>query len=110
MTMNQNPPGNPIACNLSNLDDAARSREQELLVRFRTILTEATRSGDHYRFTLPSDRATLADLGEFMALERLCCPFLRFQLSVDASDRATLEIDGPEGTGEFLERILELSN
>jgi hypothetical protein len=40
--------------------------------------------------------------------ERACCRFLRFALTVDQDlGPVTLEIDGPEGTREFLASILE---
>ena len=40
--------------------------------------------------------------------ERLCCPFLRFDLTVDApGKRAQLALSGPPGTREFLATWLE---
>jgi len=45
----------------------------------------------------------LARLGEFLALERLCCQFLRFDLSVAAEQgRVTLHVYGGPGAEAFL--------
>ena len=92
-----------IACDLTALDAVARRREQELLRRFPELVVAATPIEYGYDIELPSDTATMSEVGEFLALERRCCPFLRFQLTVDRADRARLRIDGPEGTREFIE-------
>jgi hypothetical protein len=94
----------PIACDLTNLDATARAREIVLLDRFRNIFTSPAWSDGEWTVQLPADPATLSELGEFLALERLCCPFLRFHLTVDDADRARLGIAGPEGSREFIER------
>ncbi len=45
----------------------------------------------------------MALLGEFIQLERQCCPFLRFQLTVEPGGGPIwLELTGPPGTREFL--------
>lgn len=46
---------------------------------------------------------------EFITLERLCCPFLSFQLAV-AEEKGPLWITltGPEGVNDFLRLELEL--
>lgn len=94
----------PIACDLTRLDETGRRREGELLRRFRGIFSDATWTGAGYRFAVPSDPATLAELGELLALERLCCPFLRWELSVTAEERAHLHVSGPGDAREFLEK------
>jgi hypothetical protein len=45
----------------------------------------------------------LALLGEFSQLESQCCPFLRFQLTVELGGGPVwLELTGPPGTRDFL--------
>ncbi len=99
----------PIACDLSKLDDTARRREQQLLARFRSVLVLMSETESGFKFSLPADPETLSDLGEFLALERLCCPFLSFQLQVSAEEQADLEISGPPGAKEFLTAVLDVS-
>ena len=48
-----------------------------------------------YRFEVSSDPWSLARLGEFLGLERLCCPFLHFDLVVrSGGGPVTLEVSG----------------
>lgn len=58
---------------------------------------------DGLRFTFNSGDETLDTLVDFIKSERQCCDFLSFRLSV-SDDEALLELTGPKGTREFLER------
>jgi hypothetical protein len=101
----------PISCDLSKLDDAARQREQQLLAEFvgmaRRAEIEETESG--FRFATPTDPQTLARLGEFIALERLCCPFLDFSLEVSQRG-AMLHVHGPAAAKAFIGQLLGQSS
>jgi hypothetical protein len=92
-----------IACDLQALTDAERKREQILLEMFRSLLVDGTWNGNEVRFKIPADATMLSQVGEFIAYERRCCPFLEWQLAVDSTDRASLTISGPEGTRAFVE-------
>jgi len=91
-----NPPKPPVACDLGALGADERDRERELLARFRGSARAARRESDRVRYELPADAATLAAVGELLAYERRCCPFLAFRLTVDATDGAVLEVSGDE--------------
>jgi hypothetical protein len=56
-----------------------------------------------YRFTFANEPRLISQIAEFIANERLCCPFLEFTLNV-AADRESisLALSGPNGTQEFL--------
>jgi hypothetical protein len=97
-----------IACDLSKLDDAARRREQQLLREFVTMVRQmpVVETENGFRFTVAADPGSLSRLGEFIALERLCCPFLTFSLEV-ADDGATLHVFGPQGAKAFLASVWE---
>jgi len=91
----------PVACTLS---------EPELAKRRAGLFTDLARRRQEVRWlsegvTLrySSEQGTLALLGEFIQLERQCCPFLRFQLTVaPGGGPIWLELTGPPGTREFL--------
>ena len=91
----------PIACDLTKLSGEQREREQALLARFR-MTARRKGSGENLEFSLPADPHTLAEMGEFLGLERLCCPFLTFDLRIDAAGEARLTISGPPGASEFV--------
>ena len=92
----------PFSCDLTHLDHQARAREQSLLAWFQHAYIDASWTGTDYQFTLVPDARTLADVGELLALERLCCPFLRFALEVDSSEVAVLKMSGRDGVHEFI--------
>lgn len=95
----------PVACCLSNA--ALREREATLFVAFKAaaLLTEAMEDG--YLFRLPGDEKTLALVVELITVERECCPFLTFHLTVQAQmGPIALRLTGPPGTREFLQSIL----
>jgi hypothetical protein len=67
----------PIACNLAAIRDAVRYGT--LLERFRTAISGRAELADGYSYSVRGDRLSLTDLGEWISLERLCCPFLKFR-------------------------------
>jgi hypothetical protein len=58
-------------------------------------------NGYEYRF--PNETHFISKIAEFVANERLCCPFLAFNLNVRSNDELiSLSLTGPIGTQEFL--------
>jgi hypothetical protein len=56
-----------------------------------------------YEFTFPNQTELISKIAEFISNERLCCPFLRFRLTIVAdSEPMSLALSGPFGTQEFL--------
>ncbi len=92
----------PIACDLSRLNDEQRRREQELLRRFRKHWILEAKTDDGVWISLGASPGELADLGELLGLERLCCPFLEFHLEVTREERCRLHIAGPPGSVDFV--------
>jgi hypothetical protein len=97
----------PIACVLNVLTAAERKREKTLLdlVRSTSIAKEETVDG--YMLLFPDDPILLAQIGEFLSLERRCCPFFTFQLTAGAEKGLiSLHISGREGVKAFLAHLL----
>jgi hypothetical protein len=86
-----------IACNLSRLNGDQRKREQDLLGKFRKRWTREDETDDGVWFSGAADPEELADLGELLGLERLCCPFLTFRLEVTREESCRLYISGSPG-------------
>lgn len=99
----------PFFCNLSALDGDQRKHHRELTQKLRESVKEIRELTDGYafRFTTETNRITL--LAEWVALERLCCPFFAFQLEVgsDASP-LWLRITGREGVKAFMQVEFEI--
>jgi hypothetical protein len=87
----------PIVCDLSKLTPEERARERDLLAAFRQMIGGSVETEHGYQYSVPADPGTLAMIGELLGLERLCCPFLSFQLEVSAQDTASVLIHGGSG-------------
>jgi len=75
----------PIACNPAAL--TAEQREQRALIRLlRADAREVSKLEDGYAFRHSPDRTVLLALAEFVANERLCCPFFEFGLTFERDD------------------------
>jgi hypothetical protein len=93
----------PIACTLSGPDLA--KRRTGLFADLLRRRQEARWLAEGITLRYSPEPGTLALLGEFIQLESRCCPFLRFQLTVEpGGGPIRLELTGPAGTREFLAR------
>lgn len=93
----------PIACDMSAIEPARRA---EHLATAREVFRAATmirELPDGYAFQLSNEPDILVKTAQFISLERLCCPFLRFVLEVEAEGRPVrLRLTGREGVKEFI--------
>jgi len=95
----------PIACELTPAELDAR--RQGLLQDLLSHAKEGFQLVDGFRWRFaPSTEILLAAVKTIDA-ERQCCRFLKFVLTTepDGGD-IWLEVTGPDGTGEFLARLL----
>jgi RimJ/RimL family protein N-acetyltransferase len=91
----------PIACALTAPE--LQERRETVLQKVRQAVFEVKELEDGYAYTFPSADRWLSEVAGLIDLERQCCPFLRFRLTVEANDGSLLlELTGPEGTKEFL--------
>lgn len=94
----------PVACDMSALTAEQRERQRVLGRRLRDDALEIRDLGDGYAFAHPPDGDALVAMAEFVANERLCCPFFEFTLTVGRDGGpAWLRITG-EGEAK---RVLE---
>ena len=91
----------PIACSLT--DAELLQRRQTLLLKVRGAVVEVRELADGYAYQLPGDEEWLATIASMINLERQCCPFLTFQMTVEPGGGPVwLALTGPGGTKEFL--------
>jgi hypothetical protein len=96
----------PVACDLGALSPEERAREAELLTEMKAVLGEPEETEKGFLFAVPQDPALVGRLGELLALERLCCPFLGFDLAVPAGrGRVTLHIHGDPAARSFIRSV-----
>lgn len=95
-------PVRPLSCNLNAFTAVERQRWRELGDEMRAGVVERVELPDGYAFRLGAP-ASLANLGEWMALERRCSPFFRFFLEVEeGAGPMWLSLTGPEGVKKIL--------
>jgi hypothetical protein len=94
----------PVACCLS--DEELHIREATLLAQFKAALIGNEELNDGHVFRVPGDKKNIALLAELIIAERECCPFLKFELTLEPGmGPVCLCITGPAGTKEFLKTI-----
>ncbi len=70
---------------------------------FHTV-TEIRELSNGYSFRLPNESDVLLKAAEFIALERLCCPFFGFALEVaPEGGSAWLSLTGRDGVKPFIQ-------
>jgi hypothetical protein len=100
-------PTPPIACTLTpGQINACRDHLLPGLSK-RAQSNEVVPDGCRMTFATATD--TLQAITETIDRERQCCPFLRFQLTIEPAGGAiVLNVIGPDGTREFLRDLLTL--
>ncbi|QYO64033.1 hypothetical protein [Leptolyngbya sp. 7M] len=94
-------PDIPIVCTLS--DEDFRRREREIIGNLMPRVTSVESMAEGSKYSFPSDAETLEKVLEFIRLERQCCPFLDFHLSIERTGPIKLSLTGPKGAKEFIE-------
>jgi len=93
------PPTTPIACNLTAIPDVARPRYFAVRAQVLAAVESVAEINDGFALTVSADLVALA---EWIAFERVCCPFLSFRLAIDGDGPVRLELGGAEGVTDFL--------
>jgi hypothetical protein len=70
-----------LACNLKAIRAVERPRYNQLVKRVREAMRERMEMSNGYAFILDGKTITSAEAGEWIDMERLCCPFLTLQIS-----------------------------
>jgi hypothetical protein len=95
----------PVACTLGPA--ALKARREGLLSDLLSRADQVTVLPDGYRISFAASNDVLTLIASTIAAERLCCRFLRFQLTVEPDEGPiALELRGPQGTREFLSALV----
>ena len=92
----------PLACNIKAISAAERPRYNDLVKRLRIAITDRSELSDGYAYKLDTKKITLPEVAEWITMERLCCPFLAFQLDVKGNGASQLTMRGPVGAKTVL--------
>ena len=96
--------GSPVfACNLKAIGVAERPRHNDLSRRLRSAVRDRSELSDGYALKLDGKTISLPEVAEWIAMERLCCPFLTLELSASGNQADwLLKLIGPEGVKPLL--------
>jgi len=94
----------PFACSLEkSLTKEQREHKKEIALKMESARIETKELADGYVFRFRPDGISFAEIADWVATERVCCPF--FDLAVEA-DREngplSLRITGREGVKQFI--------
>lgn len=92
-----------LFCDMTVFSHEQREAHIDAIRQLLSAVHEALELPDGYALRFAPDLAVLLKLAEFISGERLCCPFLNFDLRVEAEGGPVwLRLTGPEGVKEFL--------
>lgn len=95
--------GVPLVCDPDAIPAAERAGHQAISERLFGSVQENRELQDGYAFRLPAEAAVIQQVAAYIANERLCCPFFRFEMAVEPGDGPLrLQITGGAGVKEFL--------
>ena len=97
----------PLACNMLALNAEERKRHKAVSEQMRAAVKEAQPLPDGYGLRFEATQSTILLVSEFIARERLCCPFFRFELTAEQENGPLwLRLRGREGVKKFIEAEL----
>lgn len=96
-----------LACDMTAIPAEQRpvhlAKSRELFSR----IDETCELPNGYEFRFADDPNVLTRLADFISLEKLCCPFLRFEIAVEAENGPVwLRLIGRDGVKEFIQEVI----
>jgi hypothetical protein len=93
----------PFACMMDAIEPGKRGQHIATAKFVFAAVDEIRELPDGYAFRLPNESEMVRKVGDFISLERLCCPFFGFMLEVEREGGAVwLQLTGREGIKPFI--------
>ncbi len=93
----------PFACVMEAIEPSKRQQHIATAKHLFGSVQEVRELPNGYAFQLPTESELMLKAAEFIALERLCCPFFGFALQVEPEGGAVwLYLTGREGVKPFI--------
>lgn len=93
-----------IACNLTAISSEQRGQHIAIAKQVFALVEETQELPNGYAFRLPQEPDMWLKAAEFIANERLCCPFFGFTLELEPEGGPLwLKLTGGEGVKQFLQ-------
>ena len=93
----------PLVCNMDVFTPAQRDAHVLTTTQLFETVQSVQEADNGYEFMFPNEAQLIVKIAEFIVKERLCCPFLKFTLTINPTlELVSLLLTGPTGTQEFL--------
>lgn len=93
----------PFVCNMNALSAVQTERYEKLIKKLNENRLSVKELNDGYAFRFKAETQLIQDAAEFIAYERLCCPFFDFELAIEQdTDRLWLRLRGQDGIKDFI--------
>ena len=93
----------PLACDMTAIPAEQRASHLAKSREFFSQIEETSELSNGYAFRFADEPNVLQRLADFVSLEKLCCPFLRFEIEVEAENGPVwLRLTGRDGVKEFI--------
>src|SRR5262245_10059753 len=93
----------PFACDMNAIAPDERPQHLATIETLFGLVQEMTELPNGYKFRLPSEPHVWMLASDFVALERLCCPFFDFNLGIEREHGAIhLSLTGRDGVKPFI--------
>jgi hypothetical protein len=90
-------------CNLKALSMKERARHMQLTYEIERARVETVEMANGFAFRFQDGTVSLAELAEWVATERKCCPFFDFEIEQQADNGPLwLKLRGKEGAKAFM--------
>ena len=97
-----------LVCNMSIFSPAERESHLQTTNELVQAVQGVKEVENGYEFSFPNEVGLISKIAEFISNERLCCPFLKFTLTIlPNGGPISLSLTGPVGTQEFLRAEFE---
>lgn len=94
--------GCDVACSLAT--EQLTIRLGELMNGLLGRVAKVTELNNGYALDFSDNAQTRSEIDAFIAFEQQCCEFMTYTVTEKSPGRITLELTGPHGTKEFLEK------
>ena len=94
-----------IACTLTTEESA--TRKLDIRQKLLSQVQESNSLISGHQLIFPNADDVKKNIAAFIAAEQQCCSFLNFELTeLPDSNQLSLDITGPEGTKEFIAKVM----
>ena len=98
----------PFHCDLHSFTSEQRLVHADLTARLVAAILEKRELAEGFAFRLDAEKAPPDVIGQWIELERKCCPFFGFRLDVEPERGAIwLQLNGRVGVKDFIRAELK---